>query len=420
MTTDASTPSSEPAPSAATEQLVPPAASAELELAAPQPIAPVDTSAAERMVPLDQSALPGLEQMVSDYIDSIIELDTHSPEFTQKAESIRTMGDDDIRAAASVSNRLLDSPMRAMSKGGFEAGSQVSNTLMELRRQVEDLDPGKASGVRKLLGIIPFGDKLRDYFHRYESAQTHMNAILTALYHGQDELRKDNAALEQEKQHLWETMQRLAQYVYVAQRLDATLTAKIANLDATDPERARSLREDVLFYVRQKHQDLLTQLAVSIQGYLAIDLVRRNNTELIKGVDRATTTTISALRTAVIVARALANQRLVLDQITALNTTTSNLIESTSKLLASQTVAINEQAASSTIGIDKLQAAFTNVYQTMDAIDTFKMQALSSMQTTINTLSTEIEKAQSYLARVKKAEVHGETAAGELKIPGER
>src|SRR2546428_13963908 len=65
-----------------------------------------------------------------------------------------------------------------------------------------------------------------------------------------------------------------------------------------------------------------TQLAVNAQGYLALELVRKNNLELIKGVDRATTTTISALRTAVIVAQALTNQELVLNQITALNTTT--------------------------------------------------------------------------------------------------
>ena len=110
--------------------------------------------------------------------------------------------------------------------------------------------------------------------------------------------------------------------MYLAEHLDAALEAKIAEIEATDPDKAKALREDVLFYVRQKHQDLLTQLAVSVQGYLALDLVRKNNIELIKGVDRATTTTVSALRTAVIVAQALANQRLVLDQITALNTTT--------------------------------------------------------------------------------------------------
>jgi uncharacterized protein YaaN involved in tellurite resistance len=406
-------------PSSEAAQIAPPSATAELTLAPPQPVGVVAPAAASSMVPLDQAALPGLDKMVSDYVASIATLDSHSPEFTQKAESIRTMGDDDIRAASNVSNRMLEAPVKELSKGGSEAGAHVATTLVELRRQIEDLDPSKASGVRKLLGIIPFGDKLRDYFHRYESAQTHINAILKALYQGQDELRKDNAALEQEKIHLWETMQRLTQYAYVAEHLDASLEAKIGEIETTDPERAKTLRNDVLFYVRQKHQDLLTQLAVSIQGYLAIDLVRKNNIELIKGVDRATTTTISALRTAVIVAQALANQKLVLDQITALNTTTTNLIESTSKLLASQSVSINEQAASSTIGIDKLEAAFTNIYQTMDAIDTFKVQALSSMQTTVDSLNSQIQKAQTYLARVRQSDAQASTADTNLQLPGD-
>ena len=239
---------------------------------------------------------------------------------------------------------------------------------------------------------------------------------MNALYDGQDELRKDNAALEQEKVHLWETMQRLAQYIYIADNLDKTLSAKIAGIDATDPERAKALRDDVLFYVRQKHQDLLTQMAVSIQGYLAIDLVRKNNLELIKGVDRATTTTIAALRTAVIVAQALTNQKLVLDQITALNTTTSALIESTSKLLATQSVDIQKQAASATVGIEQLKAAFANIYQTMDAIDTFKTQALDAMSQTVNTLQTEIDKSQEYLKRVRASEVGIDHAAGELNL----
>jgi uncharacterized protein YaaN involved in tellurite resistance len=416
-------PTSEQPATPGEQTLEPPAASSDLTLAPPAPIAPVGPEAASAMVPLDKSALPGLDKMVGDYVDSVVSLDEHSPEFGQKAESIRTMGDADIRAASAVSNRMLEAPIRSMSKGGFDPGARVGETLLDLRRQIEDLDPAKASGVKKLLGLIPFGDKMRDYFHRYESAQTHLNAILNALYQGQDELRKDNASLEQEKIHLWETMQRLAQYVYVAQRLDSSLTAKIAEIESTDAEKAKTLKQDVLFYVRQKHQDLLTQLAVSIQGYLAIDLIKRNNIELVKGVDRATTTTLAALRTAVIVAQALANQKLVLDEITALNSTTSNLIESTSKLLATQSVAINEQAASSTIGIDKLQAAFQNIYQTMDAIDTFKVQALQSMQSTIDTLHTEIEKTQTYLARVRDRDARATNSAdepNELQIPGDR
>jgi uncharacterized protein YaaN involved in tellurite resistance len=369
----------------------------ELTLQAPEPVKSVEPAKAGGMVPIPPAALPALDQKVADYADSIVSLDVHSPAFTAKADDVRTMGNDEIRASAETSNKLLASPVRAMQKSG-DTG-QVATTLIDLRRTVEDLDPKQATGVKKLLGMLPFGDKLRDYFHKYESAQAHIDAILKALLDGQDELRKDNAALDQEKVHLWETMQRLAQYAYVAEHLDRALEAKIAQL--SDAEKAKVLRDDVLYAVRQKHQDLLTQLAVSIQGYLAIDLVRKNNLELIKGVDRATTTTISALRTAVIVAQALANQKLVLDQITALNTTTANLIESTSQLLATQGVAIQKQSAEATIGMQSLQRSFDNVYQAMDSIDTFKVAALDSMKQTIGTLQGEIDKAQSYLTRVR-------------------
>ena len=154
--------------------------------------------------------------------------------------------------------------------------------------------------------------------------------------------------------------------------------------------------------MRQKHQDLLTQLAVSIQNYLAIDITIKNNIELVKGVDRAATTTVSALRTAVIVAQALSNQKLVLDQITALNTTTSGLIQSTSEMLRDNSVRIQEQAAASTIGLPQLQAAFQNIYQTMDAIDTFKVQALDNMAATIGTLESEVSKSREYLERANR------------------
>lgn len=241
---------------------------------------------------------------------------------------------------------------------------------------------------------------------------------MQALYNGQDELRKDNAALNLEKQHLWATMARLNQYVYVAEKLDTKLATLVAEAERTDPQRAKSLREDVLFYVRQKHQDLLTQLAVSIQGYLATDIIIKNNGELIKGVDRATTTTVAALRTAVLVAQALNNQKLVLDQISALNSTTTGMIASTSKLLREQSVQIQEQAASSTLGLPQLQQAFNDIYATMDAIDGFKVKALDSMAQTIGVLETETTKARSYLDRVQKSDQTG--AAGARSTSAER
>jgi uncharacterized protein YaaN involved in tellurite resistance len=396
--------------------LQPPAATEPvLTLTAPEPVKAVATTAAPAMAPaVDPAALPGLDTKVDTFLSSLMAAEPRSPEFAAKATDVRAMGDADIRGAAESSNRLLKTPVRALQQGGLSEGSKVGSTLIELRRTVEDLDPKDATGVKKFLGMIPFGDKLQDYFQKYQSAQSHLDAILHALRDGQDELGKDNAALNLEKQQLWEAMTRLNQYVYVAERLDARLAATIAQTEATDPEKAKALRDDVLFYVRQKHQDLLTQLAVSIQNYLAIDIVIKNNIELIKGVDRASTTTVSALRTAVIVAQALGNQKLVLDQISALNTTTSGMIERTSQMLKDNSVAIQQQAASATIGLPQLQAAFQNIYATMDAIDTFKVEALDNMAATIGTLETEVTKSRDYLDRVQNQ--NDQVAQGSLDL----
>ncbi|TCM41838.1 toxic anion resistance protein [Kribbella sp. VKM Ac-2568] len=391
-----------PAAAAAQSPLQPPTATAPgLILTAPAPTQPVAATAAPSLAPaVDPAALPGLDAKVDTFLTSLMTVEPRSPEFAAKATDVRSMGDVDIRHAAESSNRLLQQPVKALQSGGLSEGSTVGKTLLELRRTVESLDPKEATGAKKLFGMIPFGDKIEDYFRKYQSAQTHLEGILHALRDGQDQLGKDNASLNLEKQQLWDAMGRLNQYVYVAERLDARLAATIADLEVTDPEKARALRDDVMFYVRQKHQDLLTQLAVSIQNYLAIDIVIKNNIELIKGVDRASTTTVSALRTAVIVAQALGNQKLVLDQITALNTTTSGMIERTSQMLRDNSVAIQQQAASASIGLPQLQAAFANIYATMDAIDTFKVEALDNMAATIGTLESEVTKSRSYLDRV--------------------
>jgi uncharacterized protein YaaN involved in tellurite resistance len=388
------------------------AATGTVVLEAPAPVPSVATTQAAGAVPIAIEDQARLDTMVASYLDGVSNLDPHSPAFTDKVRDISKLGDDDIRASASVSNRLLEKPMAAMQNGGLTEASAVSKSLLGLRRQIADLDPSKQGDLfspRKLLGVLPFGagDRLGDYFEKYRSSQHELDSIINGLYHGQDELQRDNAAIEQEKVNLWAVMGRLRQYAYLAQHLDDALVQRIAAIEAMDPDRARILKEDLLFPIRQKHQDLLTQLAVSVQGYLALDVIRRNNLELIKGVQRATTTTVSALRTAVIVAQALADQKLVLDQITALNTTTSNLIESTSQMLHEQSGQIAQQASSATIDLDKLQTAFNNIYATMDEIDTFKVAALDNMQKTVTALSAEITRSQAYLDRARENETRG-------------
>ncbi len=370
-----------------------------ITLTAPDPVPVVTAEQAIGLVPVADEAKSKLDAKVDAFIADLVAQDAASPEFGKRVDQLTNMGRKEIAAAAGMANRFLDRPVRAMDKD-----SGVGANLAELRRTVEELDPGKngkLSTGRKLLGIIPFGNTVKRYFNSYQSAQGHIQSVLGHLSSGKDELLMDNAAIDVERQKLWEAMGNLEQMIHISRTLDTKLEEKAADLDASEPAKAKALRESALFYVRQRTQDLLTQMAVTVQGYLALDLVKKNNVELVKGVDRASTTTVGALRTAVTVAQAMTNQRLVLEQVSALNTTTAGMIDTTGALLKSQTAAIHEQAAGSTIPLETLQRAFQNIYDTMDQIDTFKLQALTNMKQTVETLGSEVEKSKGYIARAE-------------------
>ncbi len=380
-----------------------PVANAEpaITLTPPDPVPVIAAEQAVGLVPVADDAKAKLDAKVDAFINDLVSKDAASPEFGKLVDQLTNMGRKEIVQAAGMSNRFLDRPVRAMDKD-----SGVGANLAELRKTVESLDPGKKGALapsRKILGIIPFGNPLKRYFQSYQSAQGHIQSILDHLASGKDELLMDNAAIDVERTKLWEAMGNLEQMIHISRTLDARLEDKAADLDISEPAKAKALRESALFYTRQRTQDLMTQMAVTVQGYLALDLVKKNNVELVKGVDRASTTTVGALRTAVTVAQAMTNQRLVLQQITALNETTAGIIDSTGKLLKEQTAKIHEQAASSTIPLETLQLAFQNIYDTMDNIDTFKLKALESMKQTVTTLGGEIEKSKAYIARAEGA-----------------
>ncbi|WP_089099800.1 toxic anion resistance protein [Streptomyces hyaluromycini] len=368
-------------------------------LTPPEAVAPVPREKAGGLVPVDDGVRTDMARKASDYVRDLAALDARSPEFASKVGEITGLGAGEMRTAASQSNRMLERAVRSLPDKGGDAQAKVAGSLVELRRVVEDLDPRDlpAGKGRKFLSRLPGGNRLRDHVAKYASAQGTLNKIVGSLRGGQDELRRDNAALQTERVRLWETMGKLQEYVVLTQALDTAVEQHVARIP--DPQEADAVRADVLFPVRQKHQDLLTQLAVSAQGYLAMDVVRRNNDELIKGVERAATTTVSALRISVMLASALDTQKKVIEQVNALRGTTEDLIRGNAEMLASQSGEIQRIAADPAVGAETLRAAFQQIYRTLDAIDTYKVQATEAMANTVQSLTDELQQASAYLER---------------------
>src|SRR5690625_4924906 len=392
-------------------QLEPPAPAAEVEVREPEKVGGI--------ILVDAETQQQHAETAQKFLDELLDAPLHSPEFQTRMAQLTRLAADTMNQAADSSNRMLQRPAAALAATGEDAASRTGKSLAELREIVTELDPNRhdLTGGKRLRKFLPGGSAIERYFRKYESAQDQLDAITKALKGGQDELRLDNAAIQTERDHLWAALGQLANYAVLARHLGDGLEQRIAALRADGKaDDATTLEKDALFYVRQRHQDLMTQMAVSVQGYLALDVVKKNNAELIKGVDRALDTTLAALRTAVIVSQALAQQELVLAQIDALNTTTSDMIVSTSEMLRSQGASIQQQASQATVDPAKLQQAFDNVFQALDEIDSYKAEAARSMKQTAQVLEGQVNRARLQLERSHTADAASNQQASGQQI----
>ena len=287
----------------------------------------------------------GLEKTADDFVETLLSFDLSQVNARESGKSsVETMAADVQRQAAKMSE-LLKEPIATISKRGSNEGD-VGNALIQLKMKVEELDPAKfnldAGWFSRLVGKVPgVGDPLKRYFTKYESAQTVIRAIMSSLEKGRDQLGRDNQSMLDDQKEMWDATTHLQNSIELAQLIDKKLTAKSATL--SDPEKKKFVEEELLFSLRQRTIDLQQQLAVSQQGIIAMELVVRNNKELIRGVNRALNVTMSALQVGVTVAVALQKQKDVLDKVSAVSSTTSDLIASTAARLKTQGVEIQKK-----------------------------------------------------------------------------
>jgi uncharacterized protein YaaN involved in tellurite resistance len=336
-----------------------------------------------------------IEALVSAYVDDATTVEVHGEAYHRLVGEIDTIGAREIAATAEMSDRLVRTPFRAMT-GLLQGKSSLTRTLVELRHVVEELDPARydlRAPASKALGVIPVGSGMRRYLDRYAKAQARIGDLIEALDASRAALQQDSAVIRQEQQALGTEVETLRQYAYMAERLDESVEARIVSIETTDGDRARALREDVLFPVRQRRQDILIQLAVATQGYAALRVVQANNEGLIRAVHTATTTTVAALRTAVTVARSMADQQLVAQQVREVDEVTRAMTEDAS--------APGDRPGDDLVA---LQQAWGEVLSALDSIDEHRTDALRAMKLTVEELSGQVERTRASLDQLDQDE----------------
>lgn len=339
-------------------------------------------------------------------IDKIMAVDiTDIANRKQVTDIINSFGIEDLKKSKSK-NSILQNKLVTFDKAGQMTGlgevSTVTQGLEDLTIKMKDLDP---SGIDflKTGPLSKVFNPVRRYFEKYKSADQEISAIVTSLDKGKKSLTQDNTTLEFEEVEMRKTTLQMLKNVEMGQQLDAGLEAAIAKARAegVDPDKIKFVEEEVLFPLRQRIEDFQQVALVSEQGVIAMEIIRRNNKELIRSVERAQNVTVTALRTAVTVAGALYNQKIVLEKVNSLNETTNKMLETTATMLHTQGVEIQKQATETAITAETLKTVFAETLQALDDISAYRQEALPQMKETIATFQ---ELATTGEAQIQKME----------------
>lgn len=379
------------------------------QLTPPEVVEPVGPAVAKTAVPLPPAVSAAVEDQVDRFLAGLLTEDLQSESFRAKLDSAFALGREEVSVAASLmQGRFMDRNFMGMES------STAFKAIQEMRGHLDALNPGNEGDLfqpQKLLGFIPFGNRLQSYFRKYQSAGAQLQKSMEQLYSARDDMQRDVVEIEATRTKLWDAMQKLAGAIQFAESLDTQLHAKVEALKATDPQRAKSLEQEVLFYARQNLQDMLTQQAVCTNGYLALDVLKKTGREMMNGCSRVASTGMSALAVAQTVARATGNQIQVMEMLSGVNSTIENLIAETGRQLNTHVDKTTQFAQNPMIGIEKLKDMFDQTFKAMDAMDDFRSKSIAVMGQNNQMLAAEIKRSEQYIDKVRMQQARAVTSA---------
>ena len=361
----------------------------------------VEEEIIEQIKPEPQEVV-ALKNIANQNVANLVKIDmTSLEERSTVLKGIEEFGLETIRKS-SEKNSLLQVPIKDLSKLGGE-GSEVAEGLVALQHEMKNLDPSLIDFTKTgFLG--KFFNPIRTYFEKYQKADSVINDIVASLERGKNTLKNDNTTLEIEEVALRDLTKKLAKEIEMGSFMDEAISQEVDKARAAneDADKIRFISEEVLFPLRQRIMDMQQMIIVNQQGIMAIEVIRRNNKELIRGVERAKNVTISALRIATMVASALYNQKIVLKKIEMLNETTNQLISGTANMLKQQGADIHKQSMEANVSVETLKSAFSDTMDALEAISTYKQEALPKMKETIAEFRELAEKGEKEIQKLEK------------------
>jgi uncharacterized protein YaaN involved in tellurite resistance len=367
----------------------------------PEPaVAVKEPDTALAMVPMKEETRTAALAQADRFIADLLDMDVTSGEFRSCVDSAFRLGRKEIGDSALLTGKFLE---KNFVKDADNPAFQVMN---EMRSVFEDLDPGKEGDLlspNKILGMIPFGNRLQAYLRRFDNASDSLRKLIDNIYRVQDQLARDDQELFATMNKLLEAMNKLKAVDIFIERLTQTLSEAVARVRGSDPARAKAIEQEVLFYARQASMDVKTQILVCINGYKMLEGLRKTGRELHNGCDRMATIGMSSLSIAVTLARAQGYQMKVMDALKQGARAIEGLMASTSKMFGEHVDRVTEFQANPLVGVQALKASFDTVFAGLDKMDEFRSKSIESMGANIIMLKGILAEGEARMHREETA-----------------
>ena len=273
-----------------------------------------------------ESAVPATV-VPTDAVDNFIKSLVNTKETAQGPSLIiESIGSKEIKDIQ-VMSKALSTPLRDI-QSTDSPSNVISEQLLSLKVRVDEINPGnfdlQPGFFGRMIQKVTGSSAINKYMTKFQKTSNVIESIVYSLDQGAISLQEQNIIFFDDKKRYMDSSVALTEKINILLTADTKVKAMIEA--EINPEHKKFLQEEVLFVLEQHIQDIQQTNIVSQQGVLALDILVKNNKELIKGVNRTKNVTIAALGIGATIAVGLNEQKKVLDTITAINEGKKHLI----------------------------------------------------------------------------------------------
>jgi uncharacterized protein YaaN involved in tellurite resistance len=302
---------------------------------------------------------------------------------------ITSIGQDEVSELKNLS-AVLDTPIKNMMDGDENTpSSQISKSLVEVKTKADELTPSSSDlnpgWFSRIIYSLTGSSAVAKYATRFQSTSEVIQSISHSLKENALKLEEDNVIFKEDQKNYRIAADQLQDKIEVLMQMDIHTEALIEK--ESDDARKRFLQEELLFNLRNHIQDLQQVYAASQQAIISIDVLVKNNRELIRNVRRTDQVALTVFAIGATLAIGLDQQAKTLKLTQDVNEMTANAMINNSKLLKEQGAEIQKQAAQGAIPVEAINEATQNLIAAVEDVENFKINALPQMKESIANLN---------------------------------